>query len=40
VASLIYPVLPERHDHTRKQSHGLLFERRWCDLLFPFELVS
>jgi hypothetical protein len=38
--SLIYVVLPEQHNHAPKQPHGLLFERRWWDLLFPSELVS
>lgn len=30
----------KQHDHARKQAHGLLFERRWCDLLLASELVS
>jgi hypothetical protein len=33
-------MLPEQHDHARKQPHSLFFERRWWDWLLASESVS
>jgi hypothetical protein len=33
-------MLPQRHNHTRKQPHCLLFELRWRYLLSTSELAG
>ena len=40
LAMFVCLMLPEQHEHARKQPHGLLFEGRWRNWLLASESVS